>query len=233
MGTFSETTIKKEPDCWEIEKTKPEWEDPEVKSELRWNKGPDWKELWMPLIMNHLDSVMTRSDLMLTSVFRFVTGKAILMNRVGRKILGVSSPGKTNCWLCTKAWWGWRDSGEADLTGRVTAWKWAERRTWKWLKSESKEGGEMAPKDRTKWEEVTWADKRSRCGDRLVEFEELMGDILKSHAFNSFSIYLLNSYYMAGTVLESRDTTVNKTDLRDMQQAARSLHFLLRGKSQE
>ena len=60
-----------------------------------------------------------------------------------------------------------------------------------------------------------------------------MGDILKSHAFNSFSIYLLNSYYMAGTVLESRDTTVNKTDLRDMQQAARSLHFLLRGKSQE
>lgn len=44
--------------------------------------------------MNQLDSVMTRSDLMLSNIFRFVTGKAILIRRVGGEILGVNSPGK-------------------------------------------------------------------------------------------------------------------------------------------
>lgn len=49
-----------------------------------------------------------------------------------------------------------------------------------------------------------------------------MGAILESQELHSFSIYLLSSYYTAGTVLESRDTRVNKTDLREVQKATGS-----------
>lgn len=41
----------------------------------------------------------------------------------------------------------------------------------------------------------------------------------------------MNLYYMAGAVLESRDTTVNKTDLRDMR--AGSTEFAFPAKSQK
>lgn len=74
---------------------------------------------------------------------------------------------------------------------------------------------------------------RSRLGRREKSFEELTGGHPgKSHAFHSFSMYALHSYD-GGTVLESGDTAMNRTDLRGVQQGTGNSYLLLRGKSQE